>query len=329
MSKIHIAHDFNLKIYLYKIPNENYLFSFLDKSKIKLIDINKIKKEELNKIQIYWGNRITKKALNDFPNLKWVHFASSGVSEEIKNLLKKNNIKATNSKGIFNESITQLVFTFIFLICSGVHFFNKTKKNNYNRLYFDKFIKYNNLLFEKNILILGYGQISKFLISKLKYFNKNISIVVNKKFSSIDGIKKIYLYKNINKAFEKNNLIINLLPQNSDTFKAIDGNLLKKLPKYSSFINVSRGDIINDKELINYIKKNKDFIYATDVFSREDYVNPYKPVNIDNILFSLDRVIVTPHIGAHSNNFWEKQIILFSKNLNLFLKSKKLINKLY
>jgi phosphoglycerate dehydrogenase-like enzyme len=327
MKQITIAHDFNLKIYLYKFPKNESLKKIFDLKKIKFVDIKKVKKNDLSKIEIFWGNRLTLDIIDSLDNLKWVHLASSGSNFNVRKKLSLKKIKLSNSKGIYNKSVSQLILAFIFSICTGIHFLEHRKdKKKFNRLYFEKYIKFNSYIDQKKILILGNGEISKYLISKLKHFNKNISIVVKNSDLKKIKFKNKYSFNNLSKAFSENNLIINLLPENNETLNVINKKILNQLPKYSSFINASRGDIINHNDLINFIKKDKTFIYATDVFSRNLYVNPYIPLDYNSTLFKLKRVIMTPHIGAFSNDYWDEQLKLFRKNLELYFNSKKLVN---
>ena len=100
MRKIIIAHDFNLSIFLYRIPSDKFLKNYFNDKFIKFVDVNKLKKKDLNKITIFWGDRLNKKKLNELTNLKWVHFASSGTNLEIVKILRKRKVKISNSKGI-------------------------------------------------------------------------------------------------------------------------------------------------------------------------------------------------------------------------------------
>ena len=55
-------------------------------------------------------------------------------------------------------------------------------------------------------------------------------------------------------------------------------------------INTSRGNVINEKDLINHLKKNKSFKAYLDVFSNEPIKN--------SELKSLNNAFLTPHIGS-------------------------------
>ena len=41
------------------------------------------------------------------------------------------------------------------------------------------------------------------------------------------------------------------------------------MKKNATLINTSRGQIVNDNELYEYLKENPDFNYATDVYNNE------------------------------------------------------------
>lgn len=63
----------------------------------------------------------------------------------------------------------------------------------------------------------------------------------------------------------------------------------------SYFINTSRGAIVDEKALINALKKNKIAGAGIDVFEKE-------PPDKENELLKLDNVISTPHYAAHTVN---------------------------
>ena len=60
-------------------------------------------------------------------------------------------------------------------------------------------------------------------------------------------------------------------------------------------VNTSRGELINEKDLINFIKKNKNSKYAADVVNNESNYT-----HNDLIEFSKknNQIILTPHIGG-------------------------------
>jgi phosphoglycerate dehydrogenase-like enzyme len=87
----------------------------------------------------------------------------------------------------------------------------------------------------------------------------------------------------------------------------------------ASIINIARGSIINQEDL-KEVLKNKSISYAgLDVFEVE-------PLPLDDELWSMDNVYITPHASAlvkGNKSRWEKLIV---QNIKNFMDNEKLIN---
>lgn len=314
--KINVLHDFNLKLKMYSLPNKNKYKDFF--KKINLISINekkKIKKQKKN-IFIYWGNRITLKTLKNIKNLKWIHLGSSACDPMVEIDAKKKRVIITKSNQINSKPVAMLVLAFILFFSRGLYLINKKKK--YNRNLFDKNFEYLSDLSLTKILVVGKGNIAKDL--KKIFFNiSNNIIFINKK------VNKNNFYKNkkyIN-YFKSSKYIINTLPNNNDTYKIFNDKIFKYFNK-SIFINVGRGETVDENSLLKYTKLKKISFAAIDVFDRKNnYSSPYTPLKYNSRLWNRKNIFLTPHIASFDNNYWNKEINFFKKKLKEF--KKKLI----
>lgn len=326
MKKILIAHDFNLNLFMYKLPNIliERTKTILDYN-VKFIDIGKLEKVDTLKINIFWGNRINFNQIKKLKNLKWVHLGSSGFNEKILEKLKQKKIVVTNSKGIFDKSVAQTIMAYIFCLSRGLDIsINIKNKKRFSRKEFEN---YSSRLFDitkKKILICGYGSIAKQLILYLKPFNREISILTrNTKVKKPEFIKKKYSLKSIKVALNNNNLIINLLPINQQTKNYFNQKKFNFFQKGTVFVNAGRGDTVNTRDLISAIKQKKIAIYATDVYPSTDYISPYFPIGQKSNLLKSDSVLASPHIANYDLDYWKHQIKLFKYNLNIYVENKK------
>ena len=82
---------------------------------------------------------------------------------------------------------------------------------------------------------------------------------------------------------------------NSETKNLINLNLMKKAKNNLIIINTSRGDIINEKDLLIALKKKHISGYGADVLSDE-----LKDIHKSQILKNINKhnIIITPHIGG-------------------------------
>ena len=120
--KITIGYDLHLDLKLYKLPK-----NFITKLKSNFDNINFIKiydenSNNLKKIDIYFGNRITKKIITNAINLKWIHFGSVGIERANLPIVIKRKIIVTNSKGTMDYALSISALGFIIYFASSCKF---------------------------------------------------------------------------------------------------------------------------------------------------------------------------------------------------------------
>ena len=298
------------------------------KSKFKYIKFynlnpNQINNNKYSKINIYWGNRINIKILKKMQNLKWIHYGSTGLNTDILEYAKQHKIKVSNTKKMFANSVAATALAFIFLLSRGIHYSlylrgnKKLGRNLYNNIYQNM-----NDVFEKKILIVGYGNIGKKIAKVCKAMNMNI-YVVKKNLTKKNNF--FYNIRNLSVAVKNKDFVINLLPKTNLTKNIFDISVFKNMNKKSFFINLGRGETVNEEDLKKIIVKKKIAGAALDVIKNE-------PLKKNFSLLKYNNVIVTPHIAGINTIYKKEQVKLFEINLKKFLKNKKLkflINKDY
>ena len=270
-------------------------------------------KKENKKILVYFGDLITKEKIELMPNLKWIHFSSSGTNRAQLEIVKKRKIVITNSPDGFVNSLASLGLAHIFSFARGLHFVNNLRnKKKLNRNEIDRYYYFIDDLREKNILIAGFGKVGKLIANVLKIMGANIHVMVKNNKKTNSNNFNFYYSNKISRFIHKMDYVVNLLPLNNDTLKFFDINLFKKMKKNSYFISLGRGQTVVEKDLIKALKKKLILGAALDVFEKE-------PLSKKSELFKLKNVILTPHIGNINHKYWKYEIDLFSKKLKIFL----------
>ena len=161
------------------------------------------------------------------------------------------------------------------------------KKHWLEDLQYEKQEKLNN---EITVGILGVGFLGSYVGKYLKKLEYNVIGLKNSisktknSFPIFTSAKKNYFIKN-------SDIIVSILPSTKDTNDFINADFLKKMKKKSLLINVGRGATINEKDLINHSKKNKDFFVSLDVFKSE-------PLPKNNLLWAVKNITITPHVAS-------------------------------
>ena len=146
------------------------------------------------------------------------------------------------------------------------------------------------ILSQKTLGILGFGSVGQAFVNITKGFGLNYlinDIRFNNDYNKSDNIK----FCTIEELFSESDIISIHANLTSETDGLIDYRLLSKMKDSAFIINTSRGEIINESDLIKALEKKVIAGAALDVFSKEPY---------QGRLIDFDNLIATPHIAAYA-----------------------------
>ena len=146
-------------------------------------------------------------------------------------------------------------------------------------------------LWNKNILIAGFGRIGQALIKRCLGFEMNVFVFdpfVSKKFIEKRGGTKV---DNLSETSKDMDAISLHIPLNDKTKNIINYELLKYMKKNCIIINAARGGIVNEVDLDRALNENLVFGAGLDVFETE-------PPTENNPLLKNKKVFLSPHTAA-------------------------------
>ncbi len=142
---------------------------------------------------------------------------------------------------------------------------------------------------------------------KIIYYSKK----ENKLLKKVAKAKKVSL----NSLLEKADFISLHVPLTSETYHLLNKEKLSLIKPAGVLINTARGEIVDEQELIELLKKKKISAAGFDVFENEPNLNPD--------LFKLDNVLLLPHIGSATIEARTNMALLAARNVAAVLKGKK------
>ena len=147
---------------------------------------------------------------------------------------------------------------------------------------------------DRTIGIMGLGNIGRSIGELLVTQSFNVIGWGANQKSSLTDIKYYYGQDQLSDFLGRTNILINVLPLTSDTTNIITKKELSLLPKNSFIINIGRGGIINEEDLLTLLNDRHIKAAALDVFTQE-------PLPENNSLWDHPSVYITPHIAGQSN----------------------------
>ena len=147
---------------------------------------------------------------------------------------------------------------------------------------------------DRTIGIMGLGNIGRSIGELLVTQSFNVIGWGANQKSSLTDIKYYYGQDQLSDFLGRTNILINVLPLTSDTTNIITKKELRLLQKNSFIINIGRGGIINEDDLLTLLNDRHIKAAALDVFTQE-------PLPENNSLWDHPSVYITPHIAGQSN----------------------------
>ena len=153
-------------------------------------------------------------------------------------------------------------------------------------------------LTDKTLGILGVGNIGSVVASRAQGLKMNV--IAYDPYISEEAADKLGItLVTLDELYRKSDFISIHVPLTNETRNLVDREAFAKMKRGIRLINCARGGIVNEEDLAWAIEEGIVAGAAIDVFEKE-------PPPPDNPLLGLDEVILTPHLGASTQEAQEK-----------------------
>lgn len=222
--------------------------------------------------------------------IKLICIAATGTNNVDIEYAKANNIEVKNVSAYSTNSVAQLTMTLALNFIQNIPYYNNYVYDggweksdiftNIDKPFFE--------ISEKNWGIIGLGNIGMKVAYLAKAFGANVS------FYSTSGKNNNTNYntQTLNELLKTSDIISIHCPLNSDTEDLLNYENMKLLKDKSIIINVARGGIINEADIVKIVNE-REIYFALDSVTKE-------PIESNSILRTLandGKVIITPHIA--------------------------------
>jgi phosphoglycerate dehydrogenase-like enzyme len=242
-----------------------------------------------------WKKGIEKECLAPQSKLKWLQTWSAGVDSLPLDSLESKNIIVTSANGVHAYPISESIFALMLGLTRKIHTY---VKNQQEEKWCHSGIKLE--MHEKTIGIIGVGSIFKETAKIAKAFGMRV-LGVRYSGKQQEYVDEMYTPDQLDMVLPNCDYVVVTLPLTKDTkhlFDSIKFNLMKPS---AFFINIGRGEIVVEDDLITALQKGIIAGAGLDVFEQE-------PLSVDSPLWKLENVIITPHIAGSTEHYNQRVI---------------------
>ena len=230
--------------------------------------------------------------------------------------LSENNIALGITSTSNAVSVAEHVLTSFLYLSKNIHLSDKlTREGRFNdKSSLPNFFE----LYQKNIIIFGFGRIGRAVAKRCLGFEANVYVYdpfVSKNVVEENNCKVIDKTSGLKIA----DYISIHLPLNNNTKNFINEQELSIMKETAIVVNTARGGIINEASLVNALQNKIILGAGLDVYEKE-------PPDENHPLFNLDNVILSPHNAALTIECRKRMAIESAENIAFFLLNNKKLN---
>ncbi len=199
---------------------------------------------------------------------------------------KELNIPISNTPNMFGGEVADLAIGYLVGLARESYFIDReVRKGNW--------VKPSGISISgKTIAVIGLGDIGRQTVNRLKGFNVKILGYDPYINNSLDELRDVHLLP-LDDIFMQSDFIILTCALTESSKHLINTTSIAKMKDGVRLINVSRGPLINENDLINGLLSGKVHSAALDVFEVE-------PLPINSEMLKLDKCIFGTHNGSNT-----------------------------
>jgi phosphoglycerate dehydrogenase-like enzyme len=229
--------------------------------------------------------------------LQWVQSTFAGVDALCRPGLR-TDYRLTGVKGVFGQLISEYVFAYVLAIERRLF---EARDHQKKQLWCDTDYR---SLSGLTIGVCGLGSIGSHVAATAAHFGMKV-LGFRQTPKTVEGVETVFCPPHLSGFLKPLDYLVLTLPHTRDTHHLISRDALSAMKPSSVVINVGRGGLVHEPDLIAALQEKKIRAAVLDVFETE-------PLPAASPLWEMENVLITAHNAAKS--FPEAVVTIFCEN---------------
>ncbi|MEH7239342.1 D-2-hydroxyacid dehydrogenase [Bacillus sp. JJ1562] len=253
-----------------------------------------------------WKKEIAEHCISTDSNLCWLQSWSAGVNSMPLEEMEKKNILLTSANGVHTYPISETIFALMLGLTRKIHTY---VRNQQEKKWHHSDMKLE--IHEKTIGIMGVGNIGKETAKIAKAFGMTV-LGVRHSGRDEDFVDEMYTTEQLSEVLPRCDYVVVTLPLTNETRHLFGAIEFMQMKPSAFFINIGRGEIVVEDDLIEALRSGEIAGAGLDVFTKE-------PLDENSPLWEFENVIVTPHTSGSTEHYTKRVIEdIFIPNLKSY-----------
>lgn len=277
--------------------------------------------DEIRDADVLMAWKITEEEFHEAEKLKWIHTGMAGLTWLLIPPVVESDVLVSNSRGvhppIMGEHAMALMLAFARRLHDCMDFQRRSvwgRTEIYNRVpSFDG-------LTGKTVGIVGYGAIGREVARRARSFDMKVIGFKRDLDQATEFADALYAPNCLDELLSEIDYLVIAAPLTEDTQEMIGREQFEKMKTSSVLINLARGEIVDQKAMIDALEAEQIAGAGLDVFVPD-------PLPDGHPLFNVKNVILTPHVSGTDPKMWQRITDIFVENIRRFREGERLINQ--
>lgn len=245
--------------------------------------------------------------------LRWIQSSAAGLDHCLVPAVIASDIVVTSASGLFADPVAEQTMALLLGLLRGLPTFFRAQQKR-------EFVRRPTLdLHDKTVGIIGFGGNGRRIAEVLAPFRTRILATDYYPIRKPAHVERLLPPEALEDILPQLDMIILSLPLNEQTAGLINARLLAMLPRGAILINVARGPVVVENDLVDALRSGHLGGAGVDVTEVE-------PLPDVSPLWQMPNVLITPHVGAQSARRADVTTRLLAHNLHRYFADQPLIN---
>lgn len=266
-------------------------------------------RERLPRAEILFAWTFPVEFLELSQNLRWFQIMGAGVERIAAGPRLPESVKITNLKGVFGASMAEYALAYMLAHTQQIRTVVRNQ-DQHSWVYYDP-----GRLQGKTVGVAGLGSIGREVVQRCNALGMRV-IGLRRQAGEVEGVSEVFTFAEIDQFLPQCDFLVTVLPHTRETVGMLTRDHLRSLKSSCFLVNMGRGTIYREEDLIEALREGWLAGAALDVF-------PIEPLPEDSPLWDMENVYITPHISGTNRPF--ELVPPFVENLGRYLKGEPLL----
>lgn len=233
------------------------------------------------------------KWLDSADDLRWVQAASAGVDHYDLDGLAEREIVLTNATGVHAQPIAEQVLGYLLAFERDLLKARDQQRDGLWRRF------RGGELAAKTVGIVGLGAIGTQVAELASAVGSTVIGTKRDPTDAPEAVDEVFPASELETVLARSDYLVLACPLTDETEGLIGWSEIETMPAEAVLVNVARGDVVNEKALVEGLQQNRIAGAALDVFQEE-------PLPAGSPLWDLPNALVTPHMAGSTPEYYER-----------------------